>query len=73
MRKFLLTAIKELQQGKEPPHLVHNAHSNWFPHIDCFAHLVPRDIPWRKKFNYLMPTAQRENPMSHAARKKAAS
>jgi nitrite reductase/ring-hydroxylating ferredoxin subunit len=73
VRKFILTSIKELQQGKEPPHLVVNADRNWFPHIDCFAHLVPRDVPWRKKFDYLTPAARQENPMSYAARKKAAS
>ncbi|MGH7816285.1 MAG: hypothetical protein ACREOR_02755, partial [Candidatus Binatia bacterium] len=73
VRKYLLTAIKELQQGKEPPHIVRDGEQNWFPHVDCFAHLVPRDLPWRKKFDYLTPAAAKENPMSYAARKKAAS
>jgi hypothetical protein len=73
VRKFLLAAIKDLQQGKEPPHLVRDGVRNWFPHVDCFAHLVARDIPWRKKFDYLTPAAEKENPMSYSARKKAAS
>jgi hypothetical protein len=43
---------------------------NWFPHIDCFAHLVPRNLPWQKKFDFLTEAAQKENPMSYAAREK---
>ena len=73
VRKYLLTAIKDLQQGKEPPHVLRDNERNWFPHVDCFAHMVPRDVHWRKKFDYLTPSAEKENPMSYAARKKAAS
>jgi hypothetical protein len=73
VRRFLLTTAKELKAGKEPPHLVRDPAQNWFPHIDCFAHLVPRDLPWQKKFDFLTPAAHKKNPMSYAARKKAAS
>ena len=73
VRKRLLNSIKELQQGSEPPHLVFEAERNWFPHIDCFAHLVPRNVSWRQKFDYLTPAARKENPTSFAARQKAAS
>jgi hypothetical protein len=73
VRKFLLTAVKELQEGKEPPHVIRAAELNRFPHIDCFAHLLPRDMPWRQHFNYLTVQAGRENPASYQARRKAAS
>jgi len=73
VRKFFLSAVKELQTGHEPPHLVREARHNWFPHIDCFAHMVPQDLAWQKKFDYLTAAAEKENPMSYAARKKAAS
>jgi len=73
VRRFLLATAKELQDGKEPPHLIRDQATNWFPHIDCFAHLVPRNVPWQKKFDFLTNSAQIENPMSYAARKKAAS
>jgi hypothetical protein len=73
VRKFLLTTVKELQEGKEPPHVARAAEQNWFPHIDCFAHLVPRDMTWRQHFNYLTAKAERENPASYSARRKAAS
>jgi len=73
VRKFLLAAVKDLQDGKEPPHIARETEANWFPHIDCFAHLLPRDMPWRQHFNYLTMKAQTENPASYAARRKAAS
>jgi hypothetical protein len=71
VRKRLLGAVKELQQGNEPPHLVLERERNWFPHIDCFAHLVPKSVSWRQKFDYLTPAAHKENPASFAARQKA--
>jgi phenylpropionate dioxygenase-like ring-hydroxylating dioxygenase large terminal subunit len=73
VRKFLLAAVKELQRGNEPPHIVLRKEGNWFPHIDCFAHLVPSGVSWRQKFDYLTPAAQKENPASYAVRQKAAS
>ena len=73
VRKRLLGAVKGLQQANEPPHLVFKEERNWFPHIDCFAHLVPKNLSWRQKFDYLTPAAHKENPASFAARQKAAS
>jgi phthalate 4,5-dioxygenase oxygenase subunit len=73
VRKFLLTAVKELQDGKEPPHLVRAAERNWFPHVDCFAYLLPRNVTWRQHFDYLTESALKENPASFTARRKAAS
>jgi phthalate 4,5-dioxygenase len=73
VRKFLLAAVKDLQQGKEPPHLVHDAKRNCFPHIDCFAFLLPSNVTWRQRFDYLSAAAGKENPASFAARRKAAS
>jgi phthalate 4,5-dioxygenase len=73
VRKFLLTAVKELKEGKEPPHLVRAAERNWFPHVDCFAYLLPRNVTWRQHFEYMTESALKENPASFAARQKAAS
>ncbi len=73
VRKFLFATVKELQAGKEPPHLVRDARHNWFPHIDCFAYLLPRSVPWRQHFDYLTESGKKENPASFAARRKAAS
>jgi phenylpropionate dioxygenase-like ring-hydroxylating dioxygenase large terminal subunit len=71
VRKFLLNAVKELQQGKEPPHLVRAPERNWFPHVDCFAYLLPQNTNWRERFDYLTETARKENPASFSARRKA--
>jgi phthalate 4,5-dioxygenase oxygenase subunit len=67
VRKFLLASVKGLQQGKEPPHIVHDAVQNWFPHIDCFACLLPGEQSWRRRFEYLTLSAKTENPESYAA------
>jgi hypothetical protein len=73
VRKCLLTTVKELQAGKDPAHIARDGKQNWFPHVDCFAHMLPSNVPWRQKFDYLTPAAQKENPASYAARQKAAS
>jgi phthalate 4,5-dioxygenase len=73
VRRFLINTVKELQNGKEPPHLVQDAKANWFPHVDCFACLLPPDVSWRQQFDYLTLSAQKENPMSYNFRRKVAS
>jgi hypothetical protein len=35
--------------------------------------MLGRDVPWRQHFNYLTATAEKENPASYTARRKAAS
>ncbi len=73
VRRFLLNSVKDLQRGNEPPHQAQGAAGNWFPHIDCFAYLLPRNVAWRQHFDYLTASAQKENPMSYLGRGKAAS
>jgi phthalate 4,5-dioxygenase oxygenase subunit len=73
VRKRLLGAVKSLQQGTEPPHLVFVQERNWLPHIDCFAYLLPKNVTWRQSFDYLTLAAKKENPASFWARRKAAS
>jgi phenylpropionate dioxygenase-like ring-hydroxylating dioxygenase large terminal subunit len=69
VRKFLLSAVKGAQAGKEPPHIVRDTNRNWFPHIDCFAYLLPRKVHWRQHFVYLTPSAEKENPAAFSRRK----
>ena len=73
VRKCLLTAVKEFAEGREPPHLVRVTERNWFPHVDCFAYLLPRNVTWRQHFDYLTESAQKENPASFTARRRVAS
>ena len=72
VRKFLINAVKALQQGEEPPHLVRAAEHNWFPHIDCFASLMPEGTNWRQQFAYLTPSAQKKNPVAFVPKQSAA-
>ena len=73
VRKYLLNAVKTLQEGNEPPHQVRDAKRNWFPHVDCFAQLLPSDTDWREHFGFLTPTAKVENPAAFTTNKKAVS
>ena len=73
VRKFLLAAVRNVQQGGTPPHLLSPGQPNWFPHIDCFAHLLPSDVAWRERFSYLTRAAKQENPAAYDTRRKAAS
>ena len=73
VRKFLLSSVKDLQNGKELPHLVHHPEHNWFPHVDCFAYLLPTGLTWRQHFDYLTVSARKENPASFASMQEAAS
>ncbi|MGH7823647.1 MAG: Rieske 2Fe-2S domain-containing protein [Candidatus Binatia bacterium] len=73
VRKLLLSSVKALQDDSEPPHVVREAQRNWFPHIDCFACLLPQTVRWRQHFDYLTPSAQKENPAAFGAIRKTAS
>jgi phthalate 4,5-dioxygenase len=73
VRKSLLSSVKALRDGKEPPHVVREAQGNWFPHIDCFAYLLPRAVPWRQRFDYLTFSAEKENPAASCIHERAVS
>jgi len=53
VRKFLINAVKEFQDGKEPPHIVRDPARNRFSHIDTFAQTIPANIHWRDRFGHL--------------------
>ena len=57
VRKYLINAVQEFQNGKEPPHIVRDPGSNRFPHIDTFAQTIPADINWRDRFGHLKASA----------------
>ena len=56
MRKFLLKAVREFQEGKEPPGLAFDAASNTFGNLYTVDALLPLDVPWN----------DREQVMAHA-------
>lgn len=73
VRKFLLNSVKGLQDGKEPPHVMRDDRRNEFPHIDCFAYLLPGTARWRQHFDYLTPRARKDNPAAFAFGQNTAS
>jgi nitrite reductase/ring-hydroxylating ferredoxin subunit len=73
VRKYLFSAVSTFQAGAEPPHTVRDPERNWFPHVDCFAELLPADIHWRQQFDYLSPAATKANPAGFVAKRKAVS
>jgi phthalate 4,5-dioxygenase oxygenase subunit len=73
VRKSLLSSVRALLEGKDPPHLVREAHHNWFPHIDCFAYLLPRSVHWRQHFDYLSRSAEKQNPAAFSFKQQAVS
>ena len=73
VRKFLLTSVRMLQDGQEPPHILRDAQNNRFPHVDCFAYLLPPNVTWRQQFDYLTAAAKKNNPAAVEANQRAAS
>ena len=53
VRNLLLRSIKDLEAGKEPPHLIHEDAQNRFPHVDTFDITVPKGEDWRARFPQL--------------------
>ena len=53
VRRFLINAVKEFQDGKEPPHIVRDPTRNRFSHIDTFAQTIPANVHWRDRFGHL--------------------
>jgi phthalate 4,5-dioxygenase len=50
LRKFLLDAVRKVQDGRDPPHLITEAARNSFPHIFSGAGVFPRRGHWRQAF-----------------------
>jgi hypothetical protein len=46
-RKVLLTAIKDLQEGREPANVVRDPSRNYFL-LDACADVVPNSKPWKE-------------------------
>ena len=46
-RLLLLRAIRNLQKGKEPPHVVRDPKANDFPHLVVLSEVVPDREDWR--------------------------
>jgi phenylpropionate dioxygenase-like ring-hydroxylating dioxygenase large terminal subunit len=46
-RKLMEKAIRDVQKGKDPPHVIRSAHENRFPHFMVISDMIPSDSDWR--------------------------
>jgi hypothetical protein len=46
-RSLLLRAIKEVEAGREPPHIVRSPAANQFPQLVARNDVLPTDVDWR--------------------------
>jgi hypothetical protein len=43
-----LNAIKDVREGRQPQHVIRDAHSNRFPHLVVHSELVPAAADWKE-------------------------
>lgn len=47
-RKQLLKAIKDVQEGREAPHMVRDPKLNRFPHLVVISEVIPSSVNWKE-------------------------
>jgi hypothetical protein len=67
LRRFLLKAVKSVQEGKAPPHVVTSEAENVFPQIDSIAEVIPADRHWSEVFLHLKQGVAVADPESLSA------
>lgn len=58
-RKLLLSAIKDVREGKDPRHVVRDSESNSFPHLVVISEVVSATTDWKR---YIAPSNDRSRP-----------
>jgi hypothetical protein len=43
-RKLILSAIKDVQEGREPRHIIRDPNANRFPHLVVLSEIVSADV-----------------------------
>ena len=61
-RQVLLRAIRDLQAGEDPPHVIRNAEQSRIPHLVSLQEVVPNTVDWRTYWQ----TKMVEEPLVHA-------
>ena len=56
-RKLLLNAIKDVQEGRNPPHVIRNPEENQFPNMIIYAGVVDSSTDWKEHCRLLMDEA----------------
>jgi hypothetical protein len=47
-RKLLEKAIRDVQEGREPPHIVRSPSENRFPHLQVVSDMIPDTSDWKE-------------------------
>jgi hypothetical protein len=47
-RKLLEKAIKDVQAGREPPHVIRTPEENWLPHLLVVSDMISDDSDWKE-------------------------
>ncbi len=57
-RKLLMNAIKDVQEGRNPPHVIWNKEQNRFPNMIIYAGVVDSSIEWKAHSEALQTAAR---------------
>jgi phthalate 4,5-dioxygenase len=60
MRQVMLRAIRDVQEGRDPPHVVRDPRANAFPELVVLAEVLPRDQDWEAYLDRQIAARQRE-------------
>jgi hypothetical protein len=55
LRKMLLNAVRDLAEGKEPPHVIHDQRNADFSRLRSLKGVLPAGTDWRKVMEGLGP------------------
>ncbi len=55
-RRQLLAAIRDMQEGNEPPYVLHDADQNHFHHLLAVNEVVPSSVDWKNLWKERMPS-----------------
>jgi hypothetical protein len=47
-RKLILNAIKDVQQGREPQHVIRDAKANGFPNLVVISDVIAKSLDWKE-------------------------
>lgn len=57
-RKMLLKAVRDVQEGKNPPHVILDEEKNRFPNMIIYADVVNRSVDWKEHCKLLESAAR---------------
>ena len=57
-RKVLIKAIKDVEDGNDPPHVVRDPEANRFPQIVATYGVIPSSTPWQEHLEQLVADGQ---------------